>query len=48
MPNPNQATLVWWGRKRREWGFHTASGWTYWRGYFAAAEAALSKGGEDA
>ena len=27
------ATLVWWGRKRREWGFHTPGGWIPWRVY---------------
>lgn len=27
------ATLVWWGRKRREWGFWTADGWVDWRAY---------------
>jgi hypothetical protein len=26
-------TLVFIGRKAREWGFHTASGWTHWRDY---------------
>lgn len=26
-------TLVWWGRTRREWGFHTAEGWVPWRTY---------------
>jgi hypothetical protein len=27
-------TFVWWGKKRREWGFHTPNGWTPWRDYF--------------
>jgi hypothetical protein len=28
------ATLVWWGRKRREWGFWTSErGWVPWRVY---------------
>lgn len=27
-------TLVWMGKKERSWGFHEASGWTYWRDYF--------------
>lgn len=27
------ATLVWWGRSRRAWGFHTAEGWVPWRTY---------------
>ncbi len=27
------ATVVLWGRKRREWGFHTADGWIHWRAY---------------
>lgn len=27
------ATIVWWGRKRREWGFHTQNGWKPWRHY---------------
>jgi hypothetical protein len=26
-------TLVWWGRKRREWGFHTPAGWVHWKRY---------------
>lgn len=26
-------TLGWWSRKRREWGFQTANGWTPWREY---------------
>jgi hypothetical protein len=26
-------TLVWWGKKRREWGFHTPKGWVPWRTY---------------
>lgn len=26
-------TLVWWGKKRREWGFHTERGWVGWRQY---------------
>lgn len=26
-------TLVWWGKKRREWGFHTADGWVWWKNY---------------
>lgn len=26
-------TLVWWGKKRREWGFHTNRGWVDWRTY---------------
>lgn len=30
-------TLVWWGKKRREWGFHTAKGWTPWRTYLGLA-----------
>lgn len=31
------ATLVWWGRKRRDWGFHTAEGWIPWRTYVGEA-----------
>lgn len=27
------ATVVWWGRKRRDWGFHTPTGWVPWREY---------------
>ena len=27
------ATIVWWGRERRPWGFHTAEGWVGWRPY---------------
>lgn len=27
------ATLVWWGRSRRAWGFHTDEGWKPWRAY---------------
>lgn len=26
-------TLGWWGKKRREWGFHTPRGWIGWRSY---------------
>ncbi len=26
-------TLGWWGKKRREWGFHTPSGWVPWQQY---------------
>lgn len=26
-------TLGWWGKKRRDWGFHTASGWVPWKDY---------------
>ena len=35
-------TLVWWGRKRREWGFHDrhTRRWTPWREYVSAREAA--------
>ena len=27
------ATLVWKGRNRREWGFHTPNGWVPWQEY---------------
>jgi len=33
------ATIVWWGRKRRSWGFHTAQGWVPWRVYLNEPEA---------
>jgi hypothetical protein len=26
-------TLGWWGKKRREWGFHTPAGWVPWKVY---------------
>jgi hypothetical protein len=26
-------TLGWWGKKRRDWGFHTAEGWVPWKQY---------------
>jgi hypothetical protein len=26
-------SLVWWGKKRREWGFHTPEGWVHWKTY---------------
>ncbi|USN16745.1 hypothetical protein STRZYGA_00240 [Brevundimonas phage vB_BpoS-Strzyga] len=26
-------TLLWWGRIRREWGFHTDKGWVHWRDF---------------
>lgn len=29
------ATIVWWGRRRREWGFRTRDGWIGWREYVA-------------
>ena len=32
--NPGTLTLVFWGPKRREWGFHTPfAGWVHWRRY---------------
>lgn len=31
--NGQIATIVLWGKKRREWGFHTAGGWVPWRRY---------------
>lgn len=27
------ATIVWWGRRRRDWGFHTSAGFVPWRIY---------------
>lgn len=36
------ATIVLWGRKRREWGFHTRDGWIDWRTYVARAAPAGS------
>lgn len=33
------ATLVWWGRKRRDWGFHTSQGWVPWREYLGEPNA---------
>lgn len=34
-------TLVWWGRKRREWGFHVAGrGWVPWKEYVREKEEA--------
>lgn len=37
--NGQIATLVWWGKKRRDWGFHTAGGWVDWRTYTNAPQA---------
>lgn len=28
-------TLFWGGKQRRQWGFHTADGWTYWKTWMA-------------
>lgn len=30
---PGTLSLVLWGRKRREWGFHTPIGWIHWHTY---------------
>lgn len=35
------ASVLWWGRKRREWGFHTPAGWMPWREYVFGPVAAL-------
>lgn len=34
-------TLVLTGRRRREWGFHTAAGWVDWRTYLGLAAALM-------
>jgi hypothetical protein len=31
--DPGTLTLVVWGHKKREWGFHTDFGWVHWRRY---------------
>lgn len=36
---PNTWSLVFVGRRRREWGFHTPRGWTPWRVYLDAVTA---------
>lgn len=36
---PNTVTLCFMGPKTREWGFHTSSGWTNWKSYYAALRA---------
>ena len=36
---PHTLTLVLWGRKKREWGFHTPWGWRHWRTYLGVEEA---------
>lgn len=36
----NTLTLCFMGRKVRTWGFHTPTGWTDWREYYAAQRAA--------
>lgn len=33
---PRTLTLCFMSGKKREWGFHTPSGWVYWRDYYAA------------
>jgi hypothetical protein len=33
---PRTLTLCFMGPKTREWGFHTGSGWVYWKDYYAA------------
>jgi len=33
---PGTVTLCLMGPKRREWGFHTPTGWVYWRDYYKA------------
>jgi len=38
------ATLVWWGRKRREWGFHTPGGWVHWRAFHGLPPADFAEG----
>lgn len=32
---PRTLTLCFMGPKTREWGFHTATGWIYWKDYYA-------------
>lgn len=32
---PGTLTLCFMGPKTREWGFHTESGWVYWKDYYA-------------
>lgn len=34
------ATIVWWGRSRRPWGFRTAAGWLGWEEYVARRDPA--------
>lgn len=31
---PGTLTLCFMGRKTREWGFHTSTGWVYWKDYY--------------
>jgi hypothetical protein len=37
---PGTLTLCFMGPKIREWGFHTPTGWVYWRDYYGAQRAA--------
>lgn len=36
---PHTLTLCFMGPKVREWGFHTTTGWVYWKDYYAAQRA---------
>lgn len=36
---PKTLTLAFMGPKVREWGFHTESGWVYWKDYYVAQKA---------
>lgn len=42
---PRTLTLCFMGPKRREWGFHTSSGWLHWKDYYRRqrAETALER-----
>ncbi len=37
---PGTVTLCIMGPKRREWGFHTPTGWVFWKDYYAKQRAA--------
>ena len=42
---PNTLTLVFMGPKKREWGFHTPSGWVHWKDYYTKQRAEKQGGG---
>ena len=35
---PKTRTLVFVGKRRREWGFHTKAGWTWWQNFLKAKD----------
>lgn len=37
--SPDCITLVFTGRKRRDWGFHTPTGWVHWKSYIYGGKA---------